>query len=108
MSKNPFDDDWVPAQVKKPEIIDLRPVAYGPRGFKVKNKDRFAAKPETRMELDSTVPPPVRLGTASRSPYRLGTGKARLAHKNRGGKMNMWNPRLQSDAGRKGVCLLVP
>lgn len=73
MSKCPFDDDWVPAQVKRPEIIDFRAIAYGPRGYKLKNKDKFAASQSLAdsMEIDSTTP--VRLG--STRPDRLGTGK---------------------------------
>jgi len=61
---SPFDDDWVPPQVQQPELIDLRAVAYGPRGYKLKNKEKFAAGlvGSEKMEIDSKKENPLRLG----------------------------------------------
>eukprot|EP00210_Caulerpa_lentillifera_P005644 g5397.t1 len=78
MSKNPFDDDWVPAQVKQPEIIDLRAVAYGPRGFKLKNKDKFGKQSDVSnlMDIDSTEDTPsIQLSSTSSKSNKLGIGK---------------------------------
>lgn len=77
MSRSPFDDDWIPAQEKKPEIIDLRSIAYGPRGYKLKNKSKFAAKDGDgeAMEIDGSNV--VRLGNATNQTIGLGTGKVR-------------------------------
>ncbi|GMH42730.1 hypothetical protein BSKO_10649 [Bryopsis sp. KO-2023] len=41
---SPFDDGWVPEQVKPPCMVDLRGVAHGPRGYKKKNEERFGIK----------------------------------------------------------------
>lgn len=50
---NPFEDGWVPAQTAPPCVVDLRGAAYGPRGYKVKNADRFACKRKANeMEVD--------------------------------------------------------
>ena len=75
MSTCPFDDDWVPAQVKKTERIDFRAVAYGPRGYKVKNEEKFVAigKKNDEMEIDEATP--VRLGTQSTKIEGLGSGR---------------------------------
>lgn len=78
MSKNPFDDNWVPAQVKQPEIIDLRSIAYGPRGFKLKNKDKFEPVDDgpTLMEIDSNEIP-IRLSSTTTN--KLGNGRVRIS-----------------------------
>lgn len=78
MSKNPFDDNWVPAQVKQPEIIDLRSIAYGPRGFKLKNKDKFGTSDDAPnlMEVDSNEIP-IRLSSTKTN--KLGNGRVRIS-----------------------------
>lgn len=43
----------MPAQTAPPSVVDLRGAAFGPRGYKLKNADRFACKRKaSEMEVD--------------------------------------------------------
>lgn len=54
----PFEEGWVPAQAEPPKAVDLRGAAFGPRGFKIKNRERFATKRKAEdMDIDTPTQP---------------------------------------------------